>query len=291
MKRYFLVAGHTFSLETDNAGIWKRLDNYTPFRTDPCDGLLFSLKVVPSIPTGEKSVFMAVPPMQDDEPRIDIFRQAGGWLFDMYPTAVSKVSYKLWTTDDFREGHLLAWNPDVCGRFPADNAMMLMFAMCSATTDTLELHSSVTVKDGKAYLFLGRSGTGKSTHSRMWLENIPGCHLLNDDNPVLRVMPDGQTVIFGTPWSGKTPCYRNEQAPAGAFVAIRQCKENRIARLPVLESYAALFSSCSGMRQVQSIADGMAATFDKVLQNVPFYVLDCLPDADAARLCSNTVVR
>lgn len=229
--------------------------------------------------------------MQDDEPRIDIFRQAGGWLFDMYPTAVSKVSYKLWTTDDFREGHLLAWNPDVCGRFPADNAMMLMFAMCSATTDTLELHSSVTVKDGKAYLFLGRSGTGKSTHSRMWLENIPGCHLLNDDNPVLRVMPDGQTVIFGTPWSGKTPCYRNEQAPAGAFVAIRQCKENRIARLPVLESYAALFSSCSGMRQVQSIADGMAATFDKVLQNVPFYVLDCLPDADAARLCSNTVVR
>lgn len=291
MKRYFLVAGHTFSLETDNAGIWKRLDNYTPFRTDPCDGLLFSLKVVPSIPTGEKSVFLAVPPMQDDEPRIDIFRQAGGWLFDMYPTAVSKVSYKLWTTDDFREGHLLAWNPDVCGRFPADNAMMLMFAMCSATTDTLELHSSVTVKDGKAYLFLGRSGTGKSTHSRMWLENIPGCHLLNDDNPVLRVMPDGQTVIFGTPWSGKTPCYRNEQAPAGAFVAIRQCKENRIARLPVLESYAALFSSCSGMRQVQSIADGMAATFDKVLQNVPFYVLDCLPDADAARLCSNTVVR
>lgn len=291
MKRYFLVAGHTFSLETDNAGIWKRLDNYTPFRTDPCDGLLFSLKVVPSIPTGEKSIFLAVPPMQDDEPRIDIFRQAGGWLFDMYPTAVSKVSYKLWTTDDFREGHLLAWNPDVCGRFPADNAMMLMFAMCSATTDTLELHSSVTVKDGKAYLFLGRSGTGKSTHSRMWLENIPGCHLLNDDNPVLRVMPDGQTVIFGTPWSGKTPCYRNEQAPAGAFVAIRQCKENRIARLPVLESYAALFSSCSGMRQVQSIADGMAATFDKVLQNVPFYVLDCLPDADAARLCSNTVVR
>lgn len=43
------------------------------------------------------------------------------------------------------------------------------------------------------------------------------------------------------------------------------------------------------MRQVQSIADGMAATFDKVLQNVPFYVLDCLPDADAARLCSSTV--
>lgn len=291
MKQCFLVAGHTFSFEADNADVWKRMDNYVPFRTALCDSPLFSLKVVPSLPSGESSVFMAVAPMQDDEPRIDIYRLAGGWLFDMFPTAVSKESYKLWTTQDFSEGQLQAWDPDLGGRFPADNALMLMFAMRTATLDTLELHSSVTVKDGKAYLFLGRSGTGKSTHSRMWLENIPGCHLLNDDNPVLRVMPDGQIVVFGTPWSGKMPCYRNEQAPAGAFVAIRQCKENRIARLPVLDSYAALFSSSSGMRQVQSIADGMAATFDKVLQNVPFYVLDCLPDADAARLCSNTVAR
>lgn len=289
MKQCFLVAGHTFSFEADNADVWKRMDNYVPFRTAPCDSPLFSLKVVPSLPKGESTVFMAVAPMQDDEPRIDIYRLAGGWLFDMFPTAVSKESYKLWTTQDFSEGQLQAWDPDLGGRFPADNALMLMFAMRTATLDTLELHSSVTVKDGKAYLFLGRSGTGKSTHSRMWLENIPGCHLLNDDNPALRVMPDGQIMIFGTPWSGKTPCYRNEQAPAGAFVAIRQCKENRIARLPVLDSYAALFSSSSGMRQVQSIADGMAATFDKVLQNVPFYVLDCLPDADAARLCSSTV--
>lgn len=291
MKQCYRVAGHVFSFETDNDDLWKKMDNYSPFETDARESLLFSLKVVPSIPDGERSLFLSASPQQDDEPKIDIYRQADGWLFDMFPVAVSKQSYRLWTSHDFTEGQLQAWDSRQCGRFPADNAMMLMFALCSATLDTLELHSSVTVKDGRAYLFLGRSGAGKSTHSRMWLENLPGCHLMNDDNPALRVMPDGQIMIFGTPWSGKTPCYRNEQAPAGAFVSIRQCKENRIARLPVLDSYAALFSSCSGFRQVQSIADGMAATFEKVLQNVPFYVLDCLPDADAARLCSSTVER
>ena len=59
---------------------------------------------------------------------------------------------------------------------------------------------------------MGKSGTGKSTHSRLWLENVPGATLLNDDNPIVRLTLVG-AIVYGSPWSGKTPCYKNESAP------------------------------------------------------------------------------
>ncbi len=61
-----------------------------------------------------------------------------------------------------------------------------------------------TLPRQEAVMFLGESGTGKSTHSRMWLENIEGSTLLNDDAPAVRISADG-TTAYGTPWSGKTP--------------------------------------------------------------------------------------
>ncbi|MBO6066250.1 MAG: transposase, partial [Lachnospiraceae bacterium] len=82
----------------------------------------------------------------------------------------------------------------------------------------LLMHASVTMHAGKGYLFLGKSGTGKSTHSQLWINNIEGCELLNDDNPVLRVEDDGSVRVYGSPWSGKTPCYRNLDVPVGAIV-------------------------------------------------------------------------
>ena len=99
-----------------------------------------------------------------------------------------------------------------------DTSLMLLYAMRSATGDTLLFHSSTVVKEGKAYLFLGKSGTGKSTHSGLWLKHIAGTRLLNDDNPVVYVTPEGTPMVSGSPWSGKTPCYKNEEYPVGGIV-------------------------------------------------------------------------
>ena len=98
--------------------------------------------------------------------------------------------------------------------------LRIAFAQAVILREGLSIHASAVVSDGKAYLFLGKSGTGKSTHARLWLKNIPGSHLLNDDNPAVRLI-DGSPVAFGTPWSGKTPCYRDESAPVGGFVRLR----------------------------------------------------------------------
>jgi ABC-type polar amino acid transport system ATPase subunit len=169
--------------------------------------------------------------------------------------------------------------------------MMLMFAFATARKNTLLMHSSVTMKDGKGYLFLGKSGTGKSTHSQLWINNIEGCSLLNDDNPVIRVSESGEVRVYGSPWSGKTPCYRNLDVPVGAIVTLQQAKTNKIRRQSLPEAYASVYVSFSGYRFIKEMADGLHITNAMVVSKVPCYLLDCLPDADAAFLCYQTVTK
>ena len=170
-----------------------------------------------------------------------------------------------------------------------DTSLMLLYAMRSATGDTLLFHSSTIVKDGKAYLFLGKSGTGKSTHSGLWLKHIAGTRLLNDDNPVVYVTPEGTPMVSGSPWSGKTPCYKNEEYPVGGIVQLRQAPENKIRKQTVIEAYVSLKSSVSGKAWEKNIADGQHQTIEKIIGGTRLYQLDCLPDAGAALLCCQTI--
>ena len=170
-----------------------------------------------------------------------------------------------------------------------DTSLMLLYAMRSATGDTLLFHSSTVVKEGKAYLFLGKSGTGKSTHSGLWLKHIAGTRLLNDDNPVVYVTPEGTPMVSGSPWSGKTPCYKNEEYPVGGIVQLRQAPENKIRKQTVIEAYVSLKSSVSGKAWEKNIADGQHQTIEKIIGGTQLYQLDCLPDAGAALLCSQTI--
>ena len=147
------------------------------------------------------------------------------------------------------------------------------------------------MNNGYGYVFLGKSGTGKSTHSQLWIDNISGCSLLNDDNPVVRVEADGTVRVYGTPWSGKTPCYRNLVVPAGAIVDLHQAKKNAIRRMSLPEAYAAMYVSLSGYRFIKEMADGLHRTNEKIVTTVPVYSLDCLPNADAAFLCYKTVTQ
>lgn len=138
-------------------------------------------------------------------------------------------------------------------------------------------------------LFLGESGTGKSTHTRLWRQHIPGAELLNDDSPVVR-MTDGTPTVYGTPWSGKTPCYRNEHYPIRAIVRLSQAPHNRIRRLPTVMAIGALLPSCPpAFAYDAALQDHVCATLSDILARVPVYHLECLPDEAAARLSFTTV--
>ena len=246
-----------------------------------------------------KKVPVYVEPAEEpDQPRIEIFHRAPDkgdpegrqWIIEMAPVQKMDICARLVASPDFRFGQVAVAHSGV-GEFAINNAMMILFAFTTASKGTLEMHSSVIKRGGYGYMFLGKSGTGKSTHSSLWLKYLDGCELLNDDNPILRVGEDGVARVYGSPWSGKTPCYKNDSAPVGAIVRLNQYPENRITRNSLVESYAAVYPSCSGFRAIREMADGMHSTIEKVVLDVPCYTLDCLPDEAAARLSSETISR
>jgi hypothetical protein len=137
-------------------------------------------------------------------------------------------------------------------------------------------------------MFLGKSGTGKSTHSSLWLKYIEGTELMNDDNPVVRLI-DGKPWVFGSPWSGKTPCYKNVKAPIGAIVQLSQAPYNKISPLKGLKAYAALIPSISGKRWDRQLADGLHETETLLAGRAKMFHLECLPDRAAAMTCMEAV--
>lgn len=166
------------------------------------------------------------------------------------------------------------------------HALMIAFMLASGRTGTLLTHASAVVLDGKAYLFQGKSGTGKSTHTDLWLKNIAGAELLNDDNPVVRFSADGVAIAYGSPWSGKTHCYRNVSAPIGAFTRIVQARENTLRRLAPLKAYASLTASVFFVPFVgDDLIEIRHKTIERLAQTVACCEMHCRPDADAAFTC------
>ena len=293
MRRYFKVAEHVFGIGLpDGDPLWGSLGQYEPFLTDSRGDLLFELDLVEDLGDPEKGETLYDEPSVPGEAEIRLYRSGSGYLFETSPGPGVPVCARILAGGDFRKASLCISASSPRARlFSLNNAAMLLYAFASAPLRTLEMHASMVGNSGKAFLFLAPSGTGKSTHSRMWLENVPGTELMNDDNPVVRIWPDGRAVAYGSPWSGKTPCYRNVEAPVGAFVKISRCTENRIARLDVFESYAELYSSSSGLKTDPAMADALHETLEAAATTVPCYVMDCLPDAAAALVCSKELLK
>ena len=253
-----------------------------------------------------------------DMPRIEVYKarrpegdEAKGekeWLFRVAMVANAPICCELECNEDFTEGllHIAADCQDV--RFCIDNALMLLFAFRTAPLMTLEMHAAVVVKADRCavrcqtaalldrpnglidqqelgYLFLGHSGTGKSTHARQWLQAFPDAWLLNDDNPILRVMEDGEVRVYGSPWSGKTPCYNNAYARVGGIIKLSQAPHNQIRKLSLPEAYAYILSSASGLKIERQMTDNMYNTIRDVITQVGCYHMECLPNTEAAEVC------
>lgn len=281
MKQFYIVAEHLFCVEADES-IIKLLSNYEPFRTERSNDALFSLTVTDGGPISY------IEELSQDEEGQDIVcghTEQGDAVFEFLWSG--RTAGWLVCSAGYKQGTLYLSGFQTKGA--VDNALMIQFAMASACMGTALFHSATVSFEGKGYMFLGKSGTGKSTHASLWRKHIDGVELMNDDNPAVRVKPDGTTVVYGTPWSGKTPCYKNVSAPLGGIVLLSQAPYNKITRLNGIGAYAAIVPSISGKRWDSRIADGLHETENTLAGNIPVWHLDCLPDADAARLCKETI--
>ena len=169
--------------------------------------------------------------------------------------------------------------------------VMVAFGQACLLYDTILIHASAISKSGEGYAFLGKSGTGKSTHSRLWLENIQGTQLLNDDNPAVRLENDGHVYIYGTPWSGKTSCYKNIKVRLQAFVRLKQSLYNRLTQKKGMAAFVCVLPSCTAIRWNNRLFTAMSNTVEHVLQRVMIAELECLPDREAALLCYREILK
>ena len=282
---YYKVAEHVFSLDMGTKGnLLCDLRQYEPFVTDPTEDVVFSLQIV-DVPFSTEGFRDEMHQEEEGQEIIAGHLPTGEHYFEFVLNG--KRSAVLICSQDYRRARL---SLEEYPQFGVNNALMVMYALATANKRTALFHSSVVSYQGRAYMFLGQSGTGKSTHSSLWLKYIEGTELVNDDNPVVRVLDNDEVWVYGSPWSGKTPCYRNVSYPVGAIVKLSQAPHNEIQRLKGVKAYAVVVPSISGKRWDKQQAEGLHETENLIAQHAAVWHLDCLPDEAAAQLCRNYTV-
>ena len=270
--------------------------NMAPFRVpnDSCDQPHFAIRLQEVDAFGEIEEgfnHFFTDNSEADMPRIEVYRSNAQWLFRVAQVADAPVCCTVCADKAFRHAELFVLRglPNHVMRFAIDNAAMLLFAFATSHNRLLEMHASVVVHEGKARLFLGHSGTGKSTHARQWLAQFHQAYLLNDDNPVLLVDSNNRAWVYGSPWSGKTACYRNVVAPVNALVRLEQYPKNVIERLQPLQAYASVIAAVSTIRWNHDVMSLLVPTIERVAMNVPCFRLQCRPDEEAVQVCKKAI--
>lgn len=192
---------------------------------------------------------------------------------------------------DFSEAKCSVYGNTGMKKFGLNDALMIMYAFRGSFFNTLLMHASVVENNGYGYAFIAKSGVGKSTHSKLWLENIEGSTLLNDDNPIVRVTGDN-AYIYGSPWSGKTPCYKQRKAKLGAIVKIVREEYNEINKCLPYVAFGNILSACSNLRNDKTISHNTSDNVIRLVEVMPYnYILKCLPNKEAAMVCHTKVAR
>lgn len=150
------------------------------------------------------------------------------------------------------------------------------------------MHSSVLEVDGYAYAFTAKSGVGKSTHTRLWLENVPHARVLNGDKPLFRIEEDGGVTVFGTPWNGKENWGENISAPLAAICFIERGEQNSIKRAAEADAVGRLLHQLY-LRGSRESVNRQLLLMDALIRAVPYYVLRCNISKEAALLSFGTM--
>ena len=146
------------------------------------------------------------------------------------------------------------------------------------------LHASAVELDGKAYLFSAPSGTGKSTHTRLW-QSVFGekARVFNDDKPALRLI-DGTWYAYGTPWCGKDGININMKVPVAGICFLKQAPENRIRRLSADEAAQRIISQTLRKFKLVENLDLMLSHVDKLVRQIPAFELENRPEEEAVHM-------
>ncbi len=155
-------------------------------------------------------------------------------------------------------------------------------AEISPQFDTVLFHGSAVAVDGAGFLFTAKSGTGKSTHTRLWRERFGDrAVMVNDDKPLIKICEDGSAVVYGTPWDGKHRLGNNISVPLKALCILKRGETNEIAEITKQEAYPMLLQQVYRPRDPVSMKKTM-----ELLErlNVKLTELKCNMSPEAAEV-------
>lgn len=219
-------------------------------------------------------------------------------LCETYRTADDAFSFSVCTTrEDIAFERVMMGREDQLVNQPARNypdsyleslAVYRAIAERMPAFDTFLMHGSCIAVDGEAYLFTAKSGTGKSTHTRLWRELFKErAVMVNDDKPLIRVSESGATA-FGTPWDGKHRLSANIAVPLKGVCILERAEQNGIRKITAGEAYPML------LQQIYRPIDAAAMMktlrlIDRLTLTVPLWRLGCNMDPEAAKVASSAM--
>lgn len=288
----YRVAGWRFEvLLPVTADANRLLPSFVPFRHEgaaEADDCLFRFTVQgASLPDGEPGAVLEE--SENDLGHVLVKRAGTGYRVELKRPGGTAVHVMLADSSFARIQACLQWE-DPAVDYALGSLLRIAFSQAVLLHGGVALHAAAVVYAGRACLFMGRSGTGKSTHAAAWQRCLPDCRLLNDDNPVVRLQGD-EVWAYGTPWSGKTPCYKNLGYPVAGIVRLYQAPCNRFRRLADVDSFVALLPGCFAVRADVRLYDALCDTLVAIGSRVTVGQLHCLPDEEAVRVCYEGIIQ
>lgn len=286
----FCVADCYFEITVpDQWNMQALLPSFGPFvcRRVIRSDLLFTLKVTQA---ASAAVEHSLPLLEESDNDLGHIRLsdagAEGYRIEVsYDTGLRKI-HTVTVNRQFSEAVSGIHYEDETASIALTSIIRMLFAQTVLGSGGISIHASCICRNKAGYLFLGKSGTGKSTHARCWLKAFPDCNLLNDDNPVL-CLKNGTVLVYGSPWSGKTPCYIQQSCPVKGIVRLRQNETNRFRKLHDVEAFIAMLPSCSVFRKDAQLQEKLYNLLIKISEQVTVGTLDCIPEQTAALMCYN----
>lgn len=289
-EQRFIIAGHVVEIcfSTNDSNDITLLQSFTPFVTDSNAAPLLTLTVDDRVRPAEGR--RKVRTFDTGNGDTVVYQLPDGGYQFIIRDICDRDCCLLLSNADFSQCRCALNGDRQMRTFGLNDALMLAYAFAGSFHHTLLIHASCIAYGDWGYPFLAKSGTGKSTHAALWMNHIEGAELLNDDNPVVRII-DNTPYIYGSPWSGKTPCYRQQRRLLGAMVQIDRAPANSIERLATVQAFATLLPACSTMTWDRTIYSNLCDTLNSLIGSTPVYTLHCLPDKEAALLCHKTIQR
>ena len=281
---FYKIADITLSVQTTNQYVIDRLSPFLINNTDSAD-MNVEIQMCQEMPIPEGGT-------ASDEGQMKWIRKvsADGGYFAYLTTPLSKPiaavdGDKYWTRCKvYYQGDIISSDPDIN---PPDILALQFLGIAFRNhiiyKNGIVLHASCIEYKGRGLAFSAPSGTGKSTHVRLWEQNKEETRVINDDAPVIRIT-DGKPKLYGNPWSGSSDKFLNVSVPLTAIVLLEQDGTNSIRPMNSLEAVTGIMPRMLLPYHDSNMMELAVATFDKIVSSVPVYKLKCRPDAEAVEL-------